>query len=69
MSTQVSRRKFLQYGGRRRGVVSAVGGRTPFAIAAPGGKLTKYLQPVPLPGAGIVVAAASGGTGIRSPGW
>jgi spore coat protein A len=61
MSTQVTRRKFLQYG--------AAGGaalflpwaaRTPFAIAAPGGKLRKYLEPVPLPGAGIVVARPSG---------
>jgi spore coat protein A len=34
--------------------------RVPLAGAAPGGKLTKYLEPVPLPGAGIVVASPSG---------
>lgn len=52
-----SRRRFLQY--------SAAGGallvvpwaaRVPTAGAASGGKLTKYVQPVPLVGAGIAVA-------------
>ena len=32
----------------------------PGANAVPGGELTKYVQPVPLPGSGIVVAAQSG---------
>jgi spore coat protein A len=61
MSRQITRRRFLQYG--------AAGGatlflpwtaRAPVASAAAGGKLTKYLEPVPLPGAGIVVATPSG---------
>ena len=34
--------------------------RNPEAGAAAGGKLAKYLEPLPLPGAGIVVAAPSG---------
>jgi spore coat protein A len=34
--------------------------RIPGAAAAEGGKLTKYLEPVPLPGQGIVVATPSG---------
>jgi len=32
----------------------------PEAQAAPGGKLTKYVEPLPLPGAGIVVATPNG---------
>jgi spore coat protein A, manganese oxidase len=61
MPSTLTRRRFLQYG--------AAGGaalflpwaaRTPAASAAPGLKLTKYLDPVPLPGAGIVVATPSG---------
>jgi spore coat protein A len=53
----VTRRKFLQYG--------VAGGaalflpwpaRSESAKAAPGGKLAKFVQPVPLPGSGIVVA-------------
>jgi spore coat protein A len=57
----LTRKRFLQYG--------AAGGaalflpwaaRTPSAGAAMGLKLTKYLEPVPLPGAGIVVASSSG---------
>jgi spore coat protein A len=59
--TRITRRRFLQYG--------AAGGaalflpwaaRTPEASAAAGRKLTKYLEPVPLPGAGIVVASPTG---------
>jgi spore coat protein A len=58
---QMTRGRFLQYG--------AAGGAAiwlPWALHAPaassavGGKLTKYLEPVPLPGAGIVVATPSG---------
>jgi spore coat protein A, manganese oxidase len=57
----MTRKRFLQYG--------AVGGATilvpwtagtPAASAAVGGKLAKYLEPVPLPGAGVVVATPSG---------
>jgi spore coat protein A len=59
--TTFTRRQLLQYG--------AVGGAAAFipwrlnpekAFAAMGGQLTKYLEPVPLPGAGIVVAGQSG---------
>jgi spore coat protein A, manganese oxidase len=61
MATQISRRRFLEYG--------AAGGvalflplaqGVPVATASAGGKLTKYLEPVPLPGKGIVVATPSG---------
>jgi len=61
MSTPITRRRFLQYG--------ALGGaalylpwaaRAPVANAAKPLKLTKYLEPLPLPGAGIVVATPSG---------
>ena len=62
--TRFTRRQLLQYG--------AVGGAAVFipwrlnpgmAFAAMGGQLTKYLEPVPLPGAGIVVAGQSGANG------
>jgi spore coat protein A, manganese oxidase len=58
MSTTVTRRRFLEYG--------AAGGAAlllPLArpsAAAASGKLTKYLEPMPRPGAGIVVATPSG---------
>jgi hypothetical protein len=61
MAMQLTRKRFLEYG--------AAGGvalflplapRAPLAAAAMGGKLTKYLEPVPLPGRGIVVATPSG---------
>ena len=57
----MTRRRFLRYG-VGAGTVLALpwAARTPLATAAPGGKLTKYLEPVPLPGAGIVVATPSG---------
>src|SRR5215217_7151520 len=57
----LTRRQLLQYG--------AVGGAAVFipwrlnpekAFAAMGGQLTKYVEHVPLPGAGIVVAGQSG---------
>jgi spore coat protein A len=57
---RITRRRFLKYG---LGVGSALGApwaiRIPEARAAPGGKLAKYLEPVPQPGAGMVVAAPS----------
>src|SRR6266508_7005310 len=52
-----TRRRFLQYGagvGGALGVPWAM--RMPEARAAAGGKLVKYLEPLPLPAAGIVVA-------------
>ena len=57
----MTRRRLLQYG-VGLGTVLALPwtARTSLATAAPGGKLTKYLEPVPLPGAGVVVAAPSG---------
>ncbi len=57
----ITRRRFLQYGvgiGTALAVPAWVG--TPLASGAKGGKLAKYLEPLPLPGAGIVVAAQSG---------
>jgi spore coat protein A len=56
----MTRRRFLQYGaGAGAALALPWAARTP-ASAAPGLKLTKYLEPVPLPGAGIVVATSSG---------
>ena len=55
-----TRRRFLQYSagvGGALGVPWAL--RNPEARAAAGGKLVKYLEPLPLPGAGIVVATQS----------
>ncbi len=52
---QITRRRFLQYG---LGVGGALALPWP-ARAAKGGKLAKYVQPLPLPGAGIVVATPS----------
>jgi spore coat protein A len=57
----ITRRRFLQYG---MGVGAALtvpwALRTPAARAGKGGQLAKYVQRVPLPGAGIVVATPSG---------
>jgi spore coat protein A len=59
--TAITRRRFLHYG---LGVGSALA--LPWAVdlptarAAKRGKLAKYIQPLPLPGAGIVVATPSG---------
>jgi spore coat protein A len=57
----VTRRRFLQYG-LGAGAALLVPGLAQVAVArsANGGKLTKYVQPVPLPGSGIVVASPSG---------
>jgi spore coat protein A, manganese oxidase len=61
MAAMLTRQRFLRYG--------AAGGATllmPWALrataasAATGGKLAKYVQPLALPGAGIVVATPSG---------
>jgi spore coat protein A len=57
----MTRRRFLQYGaGAGAALALPWAARTPAASAAPGLRLTKYLEPVPLPGAGIVVATPSG---------
>jgi spore coat protein A len=57
----MTRRRFLQYG-LGAGTVLLVPGLAQMTVAraANGGKLTKYVQPVPLPGSGIVVASPSG---------
>jgi spore coat protein A len=57
----MTRRRFLRYGAGA-GLALAVpwSTRVPAASAAVGGRLAKYLEPVPLPGAGIVVATRSG---------
>src|SRR6266480_2181869 len=57
----MTRRRFLQYGaGAGAALALPWAARTGVASAAPGLKLTKYLEPVPLPGNGIVVATPSG---------
>lgn len=67
--TDTTRRRFLQYGvgagaalaipatARRRLAAAAQSGLT---AASPGGRLRKFREPLPLPGAGIVVATPSG---------
>jgi spore coat protein A len=57
----VTRRRFLQYG-LAAGVALVLpwAPPVPVATAATGGKLRKYAQPLPLPGAGIVVGTPSG---------
>ena len=58
--TTLTRRRFLEYGAAGGAVLFLPwAARTPVARAAMGGKLAKYLEPVPLPGAGIVVATSS----------
>jgi spore coat protein A, manganese oxidase len=56
----ITRRRFIEAGLAAAGTLSIpwLGGITQ-AYASPGGKLTKYLEPVPRPGAGIVVARPS----------
>jgi spore coat protein A len=57
----IPRRRFLQYGLGAGAALAASGTlRLPIARAAGRGALAKYVQPVPLPGAGIVVATPSG---------
>jgi spore coat protein A, manganese oxidase len=60
MST-MTRRQILQYGARGGAALALPWAIRP-GLAAPvkGPKLTKYLEPVPLPGAGIVVASPIG---------
>jgi spore coat protein A, manganese oxidase len=57
---EITRRRFIGYGagvGAALALPWTLGTST--ASAAMGGKLTKYVQPLPLPGAGIVVATQS----------
>ena len=57
---RITRRRFLRYTAGLGGALTLPWVVTiPTAQAAQGGKLRKYVQPVPLPGAGIVVAAPS----------
>ena len=57
---RMSRRRFLQYGGVGGAALFLPWSRVLPASAAMGGKLTKYVEPLPLPGAGIVVASPNG---------
>jgi spore coat protein A, manganese oxidase len=58
---RITRRRLLQYGlGAGAALTVPWASRIPVATAARSGKLTKYVQPVPLPGNGIVVATPSG---------
>ena len=57
--TAITRRRFLQYG-VGAGAALALPWAVRPGIAAAANKLTKYLEPLPLPGAGIVVATPTG---------
>ncbi len=58
---KTSRRRFLRQGAALGTSVALPWlPYAPAASAAPGGKLAKYVQPVPLPGRGIVIARPSG---------
>jgi spore coat protein A, manganese oxidase len=59
--TGISRRRFLQYGaGASAALALPLATRPGNAVAATKLELEKFIQPVPLPGAGIVVAGPSG---------
>ena len=61
MRRQITRRRFLELGLGFGGVLGMPWAmRIPEARATPGGKLAKYVQALPVPGAGIVVATPSG---------
>jgi spore coat protein A, manganese oxidase len=58
---RITRRRMLRYGLGAGAVLTLPWvTKIPLADAAPGGKLRKYIQRVPLPGDGIVVATPSG---------
>ena len=58
---RMTRRRFLRYGaGAGAALALPWSVRVPAAGAVGGAQLRKYAQPVPLPGAGIVVASPSG---------
>jgi spore coat protein A len=53
----ITRRRFLQYGlGAGAALLVPWATEVPVTNAALGGRLAKYIQPLPLPGAGIVIA-------------
>jgi spore coat protein A len=57
----ITRRRFLQYGlGAGASLMLPWGAGRTLAKVGAGGSLTKYLEPLPVPGAGIVVATPSG---------
>jgi spore coat protein A len=59
--TGLTRRRFLQYGAGVGAALAVSGATQPWAaVAATSLELEKYIQPVPLPGNGIVVAQHSG---------
>ena len=59
--TRLTRKRFLQYGAAGgAALVLPWGARIPTASASAGGRLAKYVQPVPRVGAGIAVAQQSG---------
>jgi spore coat protein A len=61
MSSRFTRKRFLQYGAAGGAALFLPWtGRVSAASAAMGGKLRKYVQAVPLPGSGMVVATPSG---------
>jgi hypothetical protein len=57
---RMTRRRFLRYGLGAGAGLALPWGRIPLAWAASGPKLAKYIQPLPLPDRGIVVATPSG---------
>jgi hypothetical protein len=60
---RLTRRRFLKYSLGAGASLAVPWASVPPARAAKGGtltKLTKYVEPVPIPGAGIVVATPSG---------
>jgi spore coat protein A len=58
--SEITRRRFLQYGLGAGAALTAPWALSRAASAAVGGKLTKYMTPLPVPGSGIVVATPSG---------
>jgi spore coat protein A len=60
MSLRLSRRRFLQYGAVGGAALAFPQARLSFARAGQSPPLPKFMEPVPLPGAGIVVATPSG---------
>src|SRR6266545_3054415 len=56
----ITRRRFLQYGAGISAALTMPWAQPSAAFAAMGGKLGKYLEQVPLPGHGIVVATPTG---------
>jgi spore coat protein A, manganese oxidase len=60
MSLRISRRRFLQYGAAGGAALMLPQVRLPSARAEGSPPLPKFMQPLPLPGAGIVVATPSG---------